>query len=189
MTRAGLSSSELEFLAEDTLVSVRLTAGASLGPFRPGVPVSVPLWAAVALRRRAQCRLEVPDWLTAAALERSLDTERKALREFVDLPFHWLEIGTLLMQHFAEEIPDVHRVRALMADLHAVRQSKIMEGLGRLTARRNAVKLANLSAMEINLIRLFLVKSLRRFYMLDKPDEAEAATPNNRTPPPAQVNG
>ena len=39
------------------------------GPFRPGLPVSVPLWLALSLRQRQRCRIVRPDWLQLQTLE------------------------------------------------------------------------------------------------------------------------
>ena len=72
-----MDPSEIEFLAEKESIEVvpNFTHGVmhliqgDVGPFRPGLPVSVPLWLAVNLRQRQRCRLVRPDWLAVDRLE------------------------------------------------------------------------------------------------------------------------
>jgi hypothetical protein len=44
---------------------VMLTADVQreVGPFRPSIPVEVPLWLALVLKRRRKCKIVAPDWL------------------------------------------------------------------------------------------------------------------------------
>ncbi len=39
------------------------------GPFTPNMPVSVPLWLALALQRRKKCRILPPDWMNPDTLQ------------------------------------------------------------------------------------------------------------------------
>ena len=72
-----MDPSEIEFLAEKEPIdivpnfthSVMHLIQGDVGPFRPGLPVKVPLWLAVNLRQRQRCRLVRPDWLTVDRLE------------------------------------------------------------------------------------------------------------------------
>jgi hypothetical protein len=34
------------------------------GPFRPQIPAKVPLWLAIALKKRGKCRIQPPNWMT-----------------------------------------------------------------------------------------------------------------------------
>jgi GINS complex subunit 2 len=34
------------------------------GPFFPQIPTKVPLWLAVALKKRSKCTIRTPDWMT-----------------------------------------------------------------------------------------------------------------------------
>ncbi|CAI5516215.1 unnamed protein product, partial [Closterium sp. Naga37s-1] len=65
--------SEIEFIAENELVSIvpnfradalHLHAG-DIGPFRPQIALQVPLWLAIALKKRAKCSIQPPPWLAA----------------------------------------------------------------------------------------------------------------------------
>jgi hypothetical protein len=50
------------------------------------------------------------------------------------------------------------QVSVLLQDIRTVRMSKVESGLGKLTGRRLAVKLNNVSYMELNTIRSMFVK-------------------------------
>jgi len=66
------SPSEVEFVAEDEIVdivpNIRMDAlnmiCGDFGPFYPQVPTKVPLWLAVALKKRGKCTIRTPDWMT-----------------------------------------------------------------------------------------------------------------------------
>jgi GINS complex subunit 2 len=84
------------------------------GPFRPQTPVDVPLWLAVTLKKRQKCQIQQPEWmdlgnlcgsktvtlfLTTCALVEYLGAKlenEKSNDEFEDLPFHFLEIVSVL---------------------------------------------------------------------------------------------
>ena len=67
-----LSENEIEFLAEHAMIQImprfssdelELVSG-SFGPFIANVPISVPLWLALHLKRSKQCQIIVPEWLS-----------------------------------------------------------------------------------------------------------------------------
>lgn len=49
-------------------VTLQCLQGA-FGPFKPNVPVEVPIWLAVALQKRNNCRILQPDWLNPETLQ------------------------------------------------------------------------------------------------------------------------
>lgn len=72
-----ISPEEVEFLAEDGTLDVipnfrqerlYLISG-DVGPFRPALPVTVPVWLAVDLRMRSKCQIVPPDWMDVASLQ------------------------------------------------------------------------------------------------------------------------
>ncbi|KAF5201175.1 Dna replication complex gins protein psf2, partial [Thalictrum thalictroides] len=101
-------------------------------------------------------------------LTRVLEAERDSPSEFQPLPFHYVEISKLLFDHAREDIPDVYMVRSLVEDIRDVRFHKVETGLQKIS-RTHAVKLKNLSAMEVNIVRPFLVRALQAFYKQDSP--------------------
>uniref|UniRef100_A0A0D6QZB7 DNA replication complex GINS protein PSF2 n=1 Tax=Araucaria cunninghamii TaxID=56994 RepID=A0A0D6QZB7_ARACU len=173
------SAGEVEFLAEDEMTNiipnVRMDAlnmiCGDFGPFRPQIPVKVPLWLAIALKKRGKCRIQPPDWMSVERLTQVLDSEREAPREFQPLPFHYVEMSRLLFDYARDDIPDIFLVRSLIEDIRNVRFHKVETGLESLDSRTHAVKLKNLSAMEVNLVRPFIVRALQAFYKHDTGDQ------------------
>eukprot|EP00267_Zea_mays_P051777 XP_020404770.1 DNA replication complex GINS protein PSF2 [Zea mays] len=119
------------------------------GPFFPQIPTKVPLWLAVALKKRSKCTIRTPDWMTV------LEAEGESPREFQPLPFHYIEISKVLFDHAGDDISDAYLVRSLIEDIRDVRFHKVKNGLETISGRTYAVKLKNLSAMEVNIVRPF----------------------------------
>lgn len=126
-----ISPSELEFLAEEELVTIvssvsttevdesgnsgylsllagvfrSLTSLASCttpcqaittyagkcGKFVPNQELNVPLWLAIELRRRNQCQIKVPPWMTVGSLRDTINSERNE-KTFQPLPFRYIEV-------------------------------------------------------------------------------------------------
>ncbi|XP_026418717.1 DNA replication complex GINS protein PSF2-like [Papaver somniferum] len=171
------SAAEVEFLAEDELVeiipnmsmdSLNFICG-DFGPFYPHIPTEVPIWLAMALKKRGKCAIRPPSWMSLENLTQVLELERDSPREFQPLPFHYVEISRLLFDHAREDIPDVHMVRTLVEDIRDVRFHKVESGFETIGSRTHAVKLKNLSAMEVNIVRPFFVRALQAFYKHDSP--------------------
>ncbi|EIE21712.1 GINS complex, Psf2 component [Coccomyxa subellipsoidea C-169] len=170
---------QLEFFAEDDIVkivpnfslptfshsSIRCIGGA-FGPFKPNIPVEVPIWLAVALQKRNNCRILQPDWLNTETLQEALDQEKNTAAVFHRLPFHYLEISRILFLHAKEAFgSNLLKVKELVGDICKVRLSKINAGLQVLQGPMT-VKLNNLSAAECNVIRPFFQGALDRFHLL-----------------------
>lgn len=75
---------EVEFLSEKELVSIvpnfsfdtiHLISG-SVGPFRAGLPVKVPIWLAVNLKQQQKCRIINQDWMDADSLNEAKEEEK-----------------------------------------------------------------------------------------------------------------
>ena len=91
----SISISESEFFAQDTLVvisptfrhpairfiSVRISykyisftlnksnyVKGTFGPFEPYIPVPVPLWLAVDLKKKEKCSIDIPEWLSVGTI-------------------------------------------------------------------------------------------------------------------------
>ncbi|CAL9059410.1 unnamed protein product, partial [Musa banksii] len=171
------SPPEVEFLAEDEKVEIipKLSLGSlhmicgDFGPFRPNIASEVPLWLAVALKERGKCDIRAPDWMSVDKLMQILEAERGSPREFQPLPFHYIEISKLLFKHAHDNIQDIYMVRSLIEDIRDVRFHKVESGLQTISGRTHAVKLKNLSAMEVNIVRPFMIRTLQAFYKHDSP--------------------
>ncbi|XP_043701119.1 DNA replication complex GINS protein PSF2 isoform X2 [Telopea speciosissima] len=153
----------------DPHLSLFSAAEGDYGPFYPQITIEVPLWLAVALKKRGKCTIRPPQWMSVEKLTQVLEAERDSPREFQPLPFHYVEISRLLFDHARDDIPDMYMVRSLIEDIRNVRFHKVETGLETISARTHAVKLKNLSAMEVNIVRPFVVRTLQAFYKHDSP--------------------
>jgi len=169
-----LTASQIEFLAEDELITVipnfkmpalHFIRGA-IGPFHPSVPVSIPLWLAVVLKKRRMCKIQIPHWMDADYLRSKYDDESKDERLVEEIPFHYMEIATLLLSVAPDDVTNVVQVRALLEDIWNRRAAKVRDGLLSIDNTMAGVQLNHLSAMEINKIRPFIVQAMSQFFAL-----------------------
>ncbi|WZY83688.1 hypothetical protein YC2023_030072 [Brassica napus] len=215
------SPEEVEFMAEDELVEIvpnmnmeplNFIAG-DFGRFIPQIPIQVPLWLAVALKRRGKCTFRPPGWLSVDNLTQVLEAEREPQSKFQALPFSYVEIARLLFDQYVilrlylfrcsplhlyylrllmkknltfgsarDDIPDMYMVRSLVEDIRDVRLHKLENNLGTFLGT-SAVKMENVSAMEVNLVRPFARRALEAFYKHDKPEAAaDRNTRSSRQP-------
>lgn len=131
-----------------------------------------------------KCRIVQPDWLSIDYLSDTLAKE-KEFEAFVDLPFHYMEIGALICRSAAEDINDLERIRGLLEDIQNVRQDKIRNGLEGIAAdvqtggTAHAVKMNNVGAMEIHSVRQFMIQSLNQFYSFSSSGEKMLQRPTS----------
>ncbi|KAL3650147.1 DNA replication complex GINS protein PSF2 [Castilleja foliolosa] len=187
---SAFSAAELEFLAEDEVIEIvpnmrmdplNFISG-DFGPFRPQIATEVPLWLAVALKKRGKCTIRAPEWMSVDKLSQVLEAERDS-EKFQPLPFHYVEISRLLFDHAREDIPDIYMVRSLIEDIKDVRFHKIGTGLEIIKDRTYALKLKNVSAMEANIVRPFITSALETFYKLNSSEiMQESDNVSNRQP-------
>ena len=71
------------------------------------------------------------------------------------LPYHWLELGHLLLTHAAEDFEEPDTVRRLLRDLREVRMSKLRKGFKVLDAGAG-VKMNGVGGMEVAEVRGFV---------------------------------
>lgn len=72
------------------------------------------------------------------------------------LPYHWVEIGELLLTACGDDIPNSSQVRGLLRDLREIRQSKLRAGMKGLEGG-GVVSLRGVGAMEVASERGFVV--------------------------------
>ncbi|KAI5670678.1 hypothetical protein M9H77_11042 [Catharanthus roseus] len=172
------SAAELEFVAEDEMIEIvpnmrmdplDLICG-KFGPFMPQIVTQVPIWLAIALKKRGKCTIRPPEWIAVEKLTQVLEAERDS-EKFQPLPFHYVEISRLLFDIASDDIPDIYMVRSLIEDIKDVRFHKIGAGLEIISKERTyALRLKNLSAMEANIVRPFVTRALQTFYKLSSPE-------------------
>lgn len=77
---------DIEFLGENTLVTVIPTFNSDVislisgdvGPFRASLPVLVPMWLAVNLKKQQKCKIQPPDWMDVETLEALKNIEKES---------------------------------------------------------------------------------------------------------------
>jgi GINS complex subunit 2 len=80
------------------------------------------------------------------------------------LPYHWLELGEMLLQAAPDDFEEVDQVRRLMRDLREVRMAKLRAGIDELDAA-GGVRLNGVGGMELSEGRGFIggvIDGLRR---------------------------
>ncbi|KAM7541017.1 hypothetical protein Aperf_G00000023181 [Anoplocephala perfoliata] len=164
-----MDPTELEFLAEDELVSmvprVRMEEvhllDSQVGPFQPNVPVDVPYWIALFLRQQQKCRIMPPNWLSVAQLTEFKEAENNDTGCTVPPHPHYAELATLLLQHASDDIPDREDIRTLIKDIWDARVGKFLASVnsfvvsGAVTAR-----VSQLTPLELSTTRNLLTNSL-----------------------------
>ncbi|CAG9466623.1 unnamed protein product [Pedinophyceae sp. YPF-701] len=162
---------ELDFFAEEELVSIlpkftlrqeqgklHLLDGA-YGPLRANTPAKVPLWVALSLRRKNKARIQPPEWMSVANLEKVLEAERKGV-DLQDMPHRYIEVAGLLLRFAPQDFgADLPKVRSTLRSIREVRMSKLEREVQEELNRTWAVKAIPLpiSSMEANAIRPLLV--------------------------------
>ncbi|KAI9854137.1 MAG: DNA replication protein psf2 [Vezdaea acicularis] len=80
------------------------------------------------------------------------------------LPYHFLELSHLLLQHASEDIPEADTIRRLLRDLREVRMAKMRDSAGVL-AGEGVVSLTGVGGLEVSEYRGFVggvVEGLRK---------------------------
>ncbi|KIZ02764.1 DNA replication complex GINS protein PSF2 [Monoraphidium neglectum] len=193
-----VAAEELEFFAEEEPITIipsfqlRHSAngmlscvGGDYGPFRPNMPVEVPIWLALQLHKRGKCRIIPPQFLDIPRLQALITAEQSDLDSFQPVPFYFMEVCCLLFESAKDAFGDsFFQVRDLLQQFVNIRRHKIEDGL-RMVAQASTIRLANLSAYEANLIRLNLQGSLNMFLKFSKVElmlENRAAAMTQPTP-------
>ena len=71
------------------------------------------------------------------------------------LPYHWLELGEMLLDAATDDIPEPDNIRRLMRDLREVRMAKMRAGVAVLEGGRE-VKMNGVGGMEVSEGRAFI---------------------------------
>uniref|UniRef100_A0A0N5ALL6 GINS complex subunit 2 n=1 Tax=Syphacia muris TaxID=451379 RepID=A0A0N5ALL6_9BILA len=109
-----------------------------IGPFEAGIPISVPLWVAIFLKKRHSCelihsfqsqkfskiRFQVPEWFTVENLGKMIVAENDDT-SFTPVPRHFLEMSRIFLYHFKDDVVDGDQLRVCVIDLWDKRVSKM----------------------------------------------------------------
>ncbi|KAI9732585.1 MAG: DNA replication protein psf2 [Cirrosporium novae-zelandiae] len=158
--------------------------GGSTPSLQPPYRATVPLWLALLLKRQQRANIFPPPWIHPGALQTILDDETEIptftrppdlplaagnsnpiTPPFVPsatasapndaLPYHWLEIGEILLEAAPDDLPDPGAIRRLMRDLREVRMAKMRAGISALEGS-GGVSLRGVGAMELGEGRAFI---------------------------------
>lgn len=152
---------------------------------KPPQRAQVPLWLALLLKRQHRANILPPPWLLCSALENILRLETELQSTFTPpmpdvesmvstmasppflnsstatgssehLPYHWLELGEILLEACSDDIPESDRVRSSLRDLREVRLAKMRASVKVLDGG-GLSDLTGVGAMEIAEGRAFIV--------------------------------
>jgi len=172
-----ISPEEIEFLAEAGSISIipnfqqdRLfLIGGDVGPFRPALPVQVPVWLAINLRQRSKCRLVPPAWMDVAQLQEKKEEEKTAAH-FTPMPSdHYMEVAQLVLDVAPGDVPCADQIRTLIKDIWDIRVAKLRTSVDAfLKSNSSYAKLDHLTLLELSTVRPFLNHSLDQLYRISK---------------------
>ncbi|CAF9938467.1 DNA replication protein psf2 [Imshaugia aleurites] len=154
--------------------------GGPIPPLNPPYRTPLPLWLALLLKRQRRANILPPPWLSPPSLHSILDFEKSTpsfsppppLPPYATtsppflpsatanappdaLPYHWLELGEMLLEAANDDIPEPDNVRRLMRDLREVRMAKMRAGVGVLEGGRE-VNMNGVGGMEVAEGRAFI---------------------------------
>ncbi|XP_055332924.1 DNA replication complex GINS protein PSF2-like [Paramacrobiotus metropolitanus] len=174
MTTGPFDPNELEFLAEDLRVTIipQKRHGiisllcADIGPFEPSIPIEVPLWVAVYFRKRRECRLVVPDWLSVDFLMQKKEQEYNS-GVFTEMPECYVELSQIALEYFVDDVANSLEIRRLIKDIMDLRLAKIRASLAKHIQGSNAhAQLFHLTEMELSSMRNLLTRGVDQLDML-----------------------
>ena len=109
-----------------------------------------------------------PEWLSVDALESVLAAEKQATR-LQSLPFHYMEVAQIVLRSFRDDFAGSDKLRTLLGDIENIRTDRIHVGIDDLakvtvnSKRMNSIALRNASAMELIVMKKFVLGSLKIF--------------------------
>ena len=96
-----------------------------VGPFKPGLPLEVPLWMATHLRQRQKCRILQPEWMDPEVLEEVKEREKEEAL-FTKLPNpNMFVVTNLIMDVATPDLNKADEIKTTIKDIWDVRQSKL----------------------------------------------------------------
>ncbi|XP_015603178.1 probable DNA replication complex GINS protein PSF2 [Cephus cinctus] len=178
-----MDPNEVEFLGEKQLVSIvpnfnfdmiHLISG-SIGPFRAGLPVKIPIWLAINLKQQHKCRIIGQEWMDVEDLKNIKEEEKKS-KVFTKMPSnHYMDEVHMLLGAASDDIPNADEIRTAVKDIWDIRMSKLRTSINAfLKSEGTHAKLDHLTAMEINNVRPLLPHALDQMVRLQQIGQASA---------------
>ncbi|KAL7671001.1 hypothetical protein ACOME3_005915 [Neoechinorhynchus agilis] len=134
-----MNGREVEFLAENEIVTIipnvtmepieLLTIGL-VGPFEAGIPIKLPLWAALAMKCTNRCQILPPDYIMPNSIYdlRSIENE-KTDQLIQPTNEHFAQIGKLLIKKAPSNLIRPESVNCAIEDILDMRNFKISKRL------------------------------------------------------------
>lgn len=133
------------------------------------IPIDIPLWMAMILKKQRFCRIVPPTWFTEKKLKEYLTFERKNPYKFANLPWNWMVVSKLFLNKFQDDLEgdsDIDVIRGLLQDIREIRMAKVQKGIEILN--ESHLQLDNLSLLEINEYRPFIITTMNKMKNLHK---------------------
>jgi GINS complex subunit 2 len=162
-----------EFLAEEEIIEVipnfkyakKLTLiSGEFGPFQPSIPVKVPLWLALNLRRQHKCTIVMPQWINQLVAAAEQQDERSSLLQLDSN--YWREIMKLLEEH-CELLPSCSDlIERREAILRTSAHSLFSHAFNSEAILISDVSVHNVSPGELHVINIIVKKAFSHFQKL-----------------------
>ena len=159
-----------EFLAENEWVKIKpnfntnvfqLICG-DIGPFEAGMPVSVPLWVAVFLKKKHSCEIILPEWLTLENLGKMIVAENDSAN-LTPVPRHFLEMAYIILRYFKNDIADGDQLKTCVLDLWDKRVAKMRSTTIKFLSQVDSChsRLDNITPFEISYCKPSVLNALK----------------------------
>uniref|UniRef100_A0A1I7XEN1 GINS complex subunit 2 n=1 Tax=Heterorhabditis bacteriophora TaxID=37862 RepID=A0A1I7XEN1_HETBA len=150
---------QCEFLIEDLNIEIiprrneavlHLVCG-DVGPFEAGVPIQVPLWLAVDLRRKHYCHIVPPEWLCIDELKKMVILESE-IGGLTPIPHGMFEISHILVRVAKEDLAEGDQLKTLVQDLWDKREAKLRTSSLKLLSQHSFAhaRLDNVQPIEVS---------------------------------------
>lgn len=156
------------FLAEDELIEIvpnfkhdhilHLING-DFGPFRPAIPVKIPLWMALNLYRQQKCKINLPEWISQLD---DLTKEQAKSSSLIKMPCeHWREVLKALESH---NVPMPHNNAALIENRENILSKSVHTLLDSVVSLQDdriaQVKIKNITKFELTTVKKLITANL-----------------------------
>ncbi|VDM43758.1 unnamed protein product [Toxocara canis] len=122
-----------------------------IGPFEAGMPISVPIWMAVNLKKRHKCEIIPPEWLTVDELKRMITVETESIG-FAPIPKYFLEIAHIVIRNAKDDVVDGDQLKIYVQDLWDKRVAKMQTSTLKFLSQYESchARMDNITQMEIS---------------------------------------
>jgi GINS complex subunit 2 len=174
-TRPTFTYEETDFISQDILVEITphflrerdQLVTAEYGPFRPNVPVVVPLWVALALKQSGSCTIELDDWFKLENILATQEREKTDAKQLQILPRCYVEQARTVSKYWLEDMPQQSGMASSLEDILSLRKQKLRQSFRKLEQKLEDIDglgflslQPEISNLELTLIRCFSCASM-----------------------------